>query len=221
MTTIDMPGRPNTHDMIVVHRTFRREAPRLGQLVEAVRDGDTKRSAFIADHYRDYRNGIHQHHSIEDELLWPPLLSRIDLEAESVLKLEAQHEAIGGTFTEVDAVIGAWEAAPSATTAAPVVAALKEHVTVLLAHLDDEEDILPLAAEHLTVEEWGKIGQKFADEAPKDKLLIMLGALLEDATEEERASILGGLPAAARLLWRTVGKVQYSHYRAKVLADLD
>jgi hypothetical protein len=110
MTSVDTRERPDTHEMVVVHRLFRREAALLPRLVESVPDGDTKRAALIAGHYRDYRHGLHQHHSGEDELLWPLLLARVDLEAEIVLRMEAQHEVIAASLTEVD---GAAMAAPS------------------------------------------------------------------------------------------------------------
>ena len=48
----------------------------------------------------------------------------------------------------------------------PLVSALAEHRTALLEHLHDEEEhILPLIAEHLTVAEWARLGERFAAEA--------------------------------------------------------
>ena len=44
--------------------------------------------------------------------------------------------------------------------------------------------------------EWEKLGERFAEETPKDKLLFFLGALLEEATPEETADMMRNLPAA-------------------------
>jgi hypothetical protein len=63
----------NTRDMEIVHRAFRRESRLLTELVAAVDPGDTARAKVIADHFRDYRLGLKNHHEGEDELLWPPL----------------------------------------------------------------------------------------------------------------------------------------------------
>ena len=53
----------------------------------------------------------------------------------------------------------------------------------MLAHLDDEEEhILPLIEKHLTAAEWARLGERFAGEVPKRKMLFCLGAILEDAT---------------------------------------
>ena len=211
MTAIDTAKRPDTHEMVVAHRVFRREATLLPRLVESVRDGDTGRATLIAGHYRDYRLGLHHHHSAEDELLWPLLLARVDLEADIVLRMEAQHEVIAGHLNEVNGAIGAWEAAPSAATAAPVLAAMRAHLAALREHLaDEEEHLLPMAAEYVTVAEWARLGERFVEETPKDKLLFFLGAILEEATPPERARTLANLPVIARVVWYAVGRRQYA-----------
>lgn len=217
MTAIDTAERPDTHEMVVAHRVFRREAALLPRLVESVRDGDTGRAALIVGHYRDYRLGLHHHHSAEDELLWPLLLGRVDMEAEIVLRMEAQHETIAATLTKVSGTIDAWEAAPSAATAAPVLTAMRAHLAALREHLaDEEEHILPMAAEHLAVAEWARLGERFAEQTPKDKLLLFLGAILEEATPLERAATLANLPVIARIVWHAVGRRQYARRMALI-----
>ena len=57
----------------------------------------------------------------------------------------------------------------------------------LLEHLDDEEQhILPIAARCVTQEEWNELGQHGIDKVTKAQLPLMFGALLEEATPEER-----------------------------------
>jgi hemerythrin-like domain-containing protein len=221
MTSVDTRERPDIHEMVVVHRLFRREAALLPRLVESVTDGDTKRAALIAGHYRDYQHGLHHHHSGEDELLWPLLLARVDLEAEIVLRMEAQHEVIAASLTEVDGAIGAWETAPSMATVAPVLTALRAHLAALNEHLTDEEEhLLPLAAEHVTVAEWARLGERFVQQTPKNKILLYLGSILEEATPEERAAMLANLPAPARALWHLVGRHQYARRIARIRAGV-
>ena len=154
MTTTTAIARPDTHDMIVVHRVFRRESDLMPTLIRAVPDGDTARAGVLAQAFSDYQLGLHLHHTGEDELVWPLLLVRVDLEADMVLRMEAQHEVVAGTLAEASRRMPAWRSAPSAATAAPLVSALTEHRAALLEHLHDEEEhILPLIEEHLTVAE--------------------------------------------------------------------
>jgi hypothetical protein len=213
--------RPDTHDMIVVHRIFRRESELMPRLIRAVPDGGTARARVLADAFADYQMGLHFHHSGEDELVWPLLLARVDLEADLVLRMEAQHEVVARTLTEAARLIAAWRSAPSAVTAAPLIAALTEHRAALLEHLDDEEEyVLPLIAEHLTVAEWARLGERFSDEAPKDKLLFFLGMVLEDASPAEREAMMANLPGPARLLWRVVGQYQYRRKVGRIRGGL-
>jgi len=214
--------RPDTRDMVVIHRVFRREISLLPQLIQAVPDGDAARARVIAAHFADYQLGLHFHHCGEDELIWPLLLARVDLEAETVLQMETQHEVIARTLKEAAQRIAAWQAAPSAATAGPLLAALGEHRAVVTEHLRDEEDhILPLVEEHLSQAEWDRLGERFAQDAPKNKILFFLGLILEDATPPERALMTSHLPAPARLFWHTIGKRRYSRKIGKIRGDLD
>jgi hemerythrin-like domain-containing protein len=206
-----MTDRPNTHDMYVVHRVFRRESALLPRLVRDVRPGDADRARVVAAHFRDYALGLHHHHTAEDELIWPLLLARVDLEAELVLRMEMQHSRVAYGLAEVEKLLPAWEQAPDPATGAAIAVALDEHRDALVEHLTDEEDhLLVLIEEHLTAAEYERLNQHFQEHTPKDKLLFFLGALLEEATPEETAEMLGTLPGPARLLWRTVGKRQYA-----------
>jgi hypothetical protein len=116
----------------------------------------------------------------------------------------------------------AWQAAPSAATAAPLVSALAEHRAALLEHLHDEEEyILPLIEEHLTVAEWARLGERFAEEVPKSKMLFFLGMILEDADPAEREAMMANLPAPARFAWKAFGQRQWRRRVSKIRAGLE
>lgn len=207
----------NTHEMVVVHRALRREARLLADLVAAVAPGDTARARVLAGHFRDYRLGLHNHHSGEDELLWPLLLARVDLDAEVVLRMEAQHERVAATLGRLDAAMAAWEESAGADERDVLVAALVEHRTVLDEHLDDEEDnLLPLAARHLSVQEWQALGEHLVANTPKLTLFTLFGLVLEDADAGERAMILAGLPRPVRMIWHTLGRPRHARHMRRV-----
>ena len=203
MTTTTAIARPDTHDMIVVHRVFRRESDLMPTLIRAVPDGDIARVQKPPWRWSDYQLGLHSTTPVRTSSFWPLLLARVDLEADMVLRMETQHEVVAGTLAEASRRMPDWQAAPSAATAAPLVSALTEHRAALLEHLHDEEEyILPLIEEHLTVAEWARLGQRFAEEVPKDKMLFFLGMILEDADPAERQAMMANLPAAARFVWK-------------------
>ncbi|MFI6980333.1 hemerythrin domain-containing protein [Embleya sp. NPDC050154] len=201
----------DTRDMVIVHRGLRRESRLLVELVGAVEPGDTARAKVLADHFDLYRLGLHGHHTGEDELLWPPLLARVDLEAELVLRMEAQHERVAGSLTAAEELVRAWAANPGVTERDALVAALAEHRAALIEHLDEEEsELLPLAQRLLTASEWHAMGEHFVETTPKPQILLLLGVVLEDAEPAERATMLGGLPLPARLIWHLVGRRMYA-----------
>ncbi|MYR05286.1 hemerythrin domain-containing protein [Gordonia sp. SID5947] len=209
----------DTQDMEVVHRGLRREARLLIELVAAVAPGDTRRAAIIADHFRLYRLGLHNHHEGEDELLWPPLLARVDLGADIVLRMESQHTRVAATLTRLDTEVSAWEATAGADERDALVASLTDHRAVLLEHLDDEEaTLLPLAADHLTEAEWASQGEHLVTHTPKLTLLMLFGVVLEDANPSERARLLAGLPAPVRGIWHIFGSPRYARHTRRVRA---
>lgn len=217
-TTIanDTTATIDTHGMTVIHRGLRRESRLLAQLISEVAPGDSARAAVLAAHLRDYLMGLHNHHHGEDEHLWPALLSRVDLETDLVLRMEAQHERIAESMNRAEAALPAWESGAGEDARDALVAALVDHRAVLVEHLDDEEtELLPLAARLVTQREWDAMGEHFQNATPKPKLLLFLGITLEEATSEERAAMLGGLPWFARGLWYAIGRPQYTrHMRA-------
>ncbi|MFE4816979.1 hemerythrin domain-containing protein [Streptomyces sp. NPDC056704] len=209
-----------THEMVVVHRVFRRESALAPRLVRAVPDGDTTRAAQIAAHLDDYVMGLHHHHSLEDELVWPLLHAR-GADGGLVDRMEKQHQCIDLTLATVAEWLPAWRREANHIAREELALALTEHRTALVEHLDDEERLaLPLVAEHLTVAEWDLVGQRGMERLPKNKVLLALGAILEDATAEERAYFLGRAPLLGRLLWKIVGRRQYAHWCRAVRGGL-
>jgi len=131
--------------------------------------------------------------------------------------MEQQHEVVAAGLSSVDRCLTTWEATASAAARDALADALDQHRRDLLVHLDEEEQhVLALIEEHLTVAEWDALGERFARDTPKDKLLFFLGALLEEATPEERQALLANLPAPARVIWRLVGARKYGRTMRKV-----
>ena len=94
--------------------------------------------------------------------------------------------------------------------------ALDTHRRVLIEHLDDEEGHpLPLAARHLTGPEWAALGDHFIATTPKAELLVFPGAVLEEATVNERAALLGAMPLVVRLAGGASGDAATSRTRVK------
>ncbi|WP_328301207.1 hemerythrin domain-containing protein [Streptomyces sp. NBC_00435] len=193
------PGAP---ELAAVHRGLRREARLLVMLVAAATPGDTARARVLAGHFRSYRLALRRCHDTEESCLWPPLLARLDLDADLVLRSAEQHERIAATLVAAAAALPTWESGAGEADRDALAALLAEHRAVLAWHLAEEAGLLfPLAARHLDPYEWEGLGARLA---------VDLGMALEDALPSERRALLGRLSLPARLHWYAVGRLRYA-----------
>ena len=217
MTETSSTPLTNVHDMVVVHRVFRREFRLLPELVRAVPAGDTRRAAVLAGHARLILRGLHMHHTSEDELLWPKLLERCSPDAELIHRMEEQHERVHSALERLGPALDRWEAEARPAVTEEVAAGFDALRTALVEHLDEEErEILPLAARHISQSEWNELGEHGAKTVPLSQMPILFGAVSEEATPEERTEMLRVVPAPVRLLLRTVLARRYERYISRV-----
>ncbi|MGH8891335.1 MAG: hemerythrin domain-containing protein [Acidothermaceae bacterium] len=214
MTSAEMADRPDVNEMVVIHRVFRREFRAIPALIRAVAPGDTTRSALLADHATQMLMFLDVHHHGEDELLWPVLLERVDLHADLVRRIAAQHDAVSALITKAGEQLPEWAAEPSRIAGESLAAVIDDLAQTLFAHLDEEEQqILPLVEKHLSVDEWTKLGAHGRSQltTPKQQMQI-LGAILEETTPEERARMFAPMPPPVREGWTTKGQPAYDAY---------
>ena len=208
----------DTWDMVLVHKSFRRDFRMLPALVRAVPDGDTARSEIVGFHVDVVARALHHHHTAEDDLIWPLLLERAAPQAELVHRMEAQHRRLHEPLERLTELNPRWRAQAQvpvrdelANLIAQASAALDEHLA------DEEREILPIVEQHLTPAEWAAVGERGKEYLPKGRLaLVFLGALFEEATPAEKARFLNELPPPARLIWRLFGDRVYAGYRDRL-----
>jgi iron-sulfur cluster repair protein YtfE (RIC family) len=210
-------ARPDTREMVIVHNVFRRLFGDLPGLIRAVPDGDVARAAIVCGAVDELAGGLHHHHTTEDELLWPVLLERVELERSFVLRAEEQHERLHELLELVSVQVVPFRASARAadrdalaTTLAELDAALREHMA------DEERDILPLVETHLSVAEWEAMGERARSGIPKDRMLVQLGWILDGLSPDERRAFLRNMPFAARIAWRLIGRRTWAKDRDRV-----
>ena len=216
-STTPTTDRPWVHEMVIIHRAFRRELRILPRLVRDVSAGDTHRAATLAGAVRLVLGGLHHHHTGEDVVLWPALLERAAPSTGLVETMQAQHEAVEGHMEHVEPLLQAWETSPTTARGAELADLLDRLAAALVEHLDlEEREILPLAERHVTVAEWNSLGEQGIDEMDQKLLPIIFGAILEECTPNERRAMLAKVPLLVRVVLRTVGARQYRRYVTRV-----
>jgi hypothetical protein len=209
--------RPDTTDMLAVHHVFRDSLAEAPELVGAVAGGDTGRAAVVGTYYDNVLKFLHVHHEGEDDLVWPPLLERAVERAELVQRIAAQHGDVVDLVARAEAALTGWTAAPDAASGAALVTALGDLRTELVLHLDEEEQhVLPLAAEHLSVEEWGGLPAHGMSHFAGDKLWLILGLLRAHMSQQQRDEMLAHMPPPAAQFWTNVGEGLYTGFMTEL-----
>lgn len=206
-------GGAAAREMPIIHRIFRRQFGEVRSLVQQVPEADAGRVTAVADHLEFLLDGLHMHHTTEDDLIWPKLLDRTGVDAPLVKRMEDQHRQIDGSVAEVRAATSAWRSHPTSAASSTLADRVGEFLLLLERHLDEEEHfVVPLIDRLLTKAEWQEVGKRgFAKFTPAQRW-IATGQMVEVATPEEVAMMFGELPPPVKVLWHLIGKRRYRRY---------
>ena len=188
--------------MYVAHDAFSRDLSRLIQISRAGRAHTPQAQAIWAM----FSHQLHVHHTAEDTSLWPRLRVAVtDAEEIAVLDaMQAEHAALDPQLERV-------EAALHGRDDASLVTRLRDLASGLAAHMRHEEDAaLPLVGRRLGRAGWAAFGRDIR----KSQGGIRGGAqylpwVLDAAPDQAKRTVLGMLPAPARLLYRRIWEPRY------------
>ena len=211
----------NTSDMRAVHGAFRATLPGASALVAAAEPGDLDRAAVVANFYDNVLDFLDAHHTGEDELVWPKLLERCPDEAERVSTIAGQHQAVVELVGLARRQLTEWAATGDADTGSQAAATLSALDVALIPHMNQEEEtILPLAAVHITPEEWAELPAHGFAHFHGDKPWVVLGLILAQveamAGPQAAAGMVAGMPPPAREMWTGFGKSAYEGLSAEL-----
>ena len=210
-------GGPATREMPIIHRIFRRQFAEVQALVPGVPRADGARVGAVANHLGFLLDGLHMHHTTEDDLIWPKLIDRAGIDAPLVLRMEEQHRQIDASVTEVRAAMSSWRSDPTSASSSALADRISEFLVVLERHLDEEERVVvPLIDRHLTEAEWEEVGKRGFEKFTPAQRWIATGQMVEVATPEETAMMFDQLPPPVKVLWHVTGKRKYRRYITSV-----
>ena len=216
--TAHPPTAVDTRDMVVVHDSLRRQYGQAPALLRAVAPADTVRTALVADHVDLLGAPLHHHHTGEDRLLWPVLGPRVPAEvADTVARMESQHEGIAEAQSTVSAATAAWRAAAGTTEREALASALEALLVRVTEHLAAEEElILPLAAAHMTPAEWQRLGEEGVSGLPRRQLPLVFGMVMYQADPEVVRGMLAHAPLLPRVIVPRLAPRSYARYARRL-----
>ena len=185
-------------DMLMIHNMFRREFALMPGLVGAVVAGDHDRAQIIGDHVQAVIALLHDHHTHEDEDIWPLLLDRCTPAARLVGLMQGQHHQVATLLHEVDEALSIWRNAVTVESREALADVLGRLIPALTEHLSAEEDrVVPLMDQYITVAEWHPpMRSELAADPAQSPLTI--GLLMYEGDPHSIDKFIAARPADAR-----------------------
>jgi len=201
--------------MALIHNLIRRGFEQAREAVLA--PGAPAHADAVADYVGFHLDGLEAHHSSEDEMLWPLLYERATMSSALVRRMEEQHVVLHEALDTTRRELAVWETAPTAERSGALATALGTVLARLTEHLAEEErDVVPLIAAHISQAEWDHMGKvAFSKFTPRQRFIAM-GEMLAAASPTEAATMLAGLPAPIKVIWKLVGRRRYQRFMAEV-----
>jgi iron-sulfur cluster repair protein YtfE (RIC family) len=206
---------PYVYGMAAVHKIYRSSFASAPAFIESAVE-DEHRRALVANYYTNILASVGSHHDGEEECLFPLLIERAPKQRDVVELGIEEHQQVLALLAAATTANASWESKGDAETQ-ELVSALGSLDRALSAHLDHEEGmIVPLAIEHVTVEEWAMIPAHGVAHFKGDKLWLIVGLDLENRTPEQRAAMLDNMTPEWREWWDTVGEPSFNDLIAEV-----
>jgi hypothetical protein len=211
----DVPTSRAVAYELVLHRLVRRELRLLAELSAWARADDPERTRELTRHADLLGRLLLHHHATERELVWPALLRAAPSARPRVERWFAGVARLDDRLRDLSTAARQWAVAASAKARDTFALACLDLADAVEAQTAEEErDLLPLLAAHLSPEAWAEVTRAARCPLSRRERFLVLGLALEDACAHDRARLLAGLPAPTRLAWRVVGR---GRYRATVV----
>jgi hypothetical protein len=216
MNTRQLPGtdaaRHGTGDadltvMLAAHDAFRRDLVSLARAAAAADRAEPQRREQVGRGWEVFKRQLHFHHTSEDDHIWPRLAGRLARSENALATLHAmeeEHARIDPLLAAVDAAFADPAGGRLADTTGELASALHGH----LAH--EERDALPLIGIALTAAEWRAAGRRLARAAGPSVAAEFFPWMVDGATHDQAAAVLGQLPPPLRLVYRAAWRPRYA-----------
>lgn len=212
----------DTRDMVWVHAAMRGEFSRLQANLAMFARADADAWDRYAEHWQLMHDFLIEHHTGEDNLLWPLLRERLPDRLDLIAHMEDEHRVVHQLLGKLDGQIS--ELTQARATASPsdinrCVAECDETFLELIAqtiqHLEDEEQqILPAVPGALTPKEWALLPQEATAILGEEASVKVLGYVLKWMPAADRPTMLATLPPDVVNNWEDSASADFERYDA-------
>lgn len=193
--------------MYVVHHAFRRDLRRFVQAARRTPIHDRTTWKALSVRWDRFAHELHQHHTKEDQGIWPLLLERVDAEQRVVLEaMESEHATIDPLLLRVEDGLRMLVTGPPAGIAAEVASGLADALGDLAVRLDlhlshEETDAIRIIQEHVSAREWEHLEETVLRGSPTPRqMLFMLPWVSDELPPSAPHRLFGDAPAPVHWL---------------------
>jgi hemerythrin-like domain-containing protein len=194
----------DTTMMRIVHDALRRDLTRAHEVLTKPEASSREQLRAVGAHLGWMMRFLHAHHRSEDNGLYPLVRERAGSVAdiEVLDRMSRSHEAVASASEAVEATAAELAAGRSDDAVQRSAAALATLSGVLRRHLREEEtEAMPIVSRTITATEWEAIDRKHnLDSKSMSELGFEGHWLLDDASDGDRATVLGLVPPVPRFL---------------------
>jgi hypothetical protein len=195
---------------VLLHRLVRRELRLLAELSAWASADDAERTRELTRHADLLGRLLLHHHATERELVWPALLRAAPPARPLVARWTVRVAGLDDRLRHLSTAARQWAVACSDRARdAFTLACLDLADAVEEQTAEEERDLLPLLAAHLSPAAWAEVARAARCPLSRRERSLVLGLALEDACAGDRARLLAGLPLSTRLAWRLAGRRRY------------
>ncbi|MGH3346341.1 MAG: hemerythrin domain-containing protein [Nocardioides sp.] len=184
----------------IIHAALRRDLDRLALLLERPEDLSPSRLQALGAHARWLMDVLHEHHTGEDDRLFPMIRRNNPGVTELLDAMVAEHEAIAAAVSALEGA-GARAESGEAGAAEELRGAVAGLRAVLDPHLEHEErDLTPVVPQSVSEAEWEEFEQSNT-EGKKPPELAFRGHWIIDNLDPAGVAVVTGLvPAVPRFI---------------------
>jgi hemerythrin-like domain-containing protein len=192
----------DTSDMYRVHNALRRALGDAPAQIKASSEGDKERAKRLASYLGEVLWLLHAHHAGEDELLYPLLVQRAPEHKELFARMESQHAAVSATAESASNAVEEYGLSGSLVAAQEAAGAITALLVTADEHLiEEEEQVLPIAARSVTPAEWAVLPGHAMSHYKGQRIWLPFGLVLEAMPDDVQRKLLGQLPPPVLGMW--------------------
>jgi hemerythrin-like domain-containing protein len=219
----DMEATPDLSHFFAIHRKMRVDLARFIAAVEVANAcSPSERLSALAAWATGFGHELHAHHTSEDNIVFDDLAARVPSVQPLLADLGRDHDRVAELLLEFGpaAAILPRGTRPFDEAKSALLSTAIELRDLLARHLDiEDEDVLPLFAEHYTASEYDALTERVAKAFPKKGLLFSIPWNIAAQSPETREQLIAEAPAVLRLVFR-FANVRYQRLVAAAFAGI-